>query len=102
MIFINKENKTKNPIFFIENLNEDKYVKIHEILTRDLKCEVVSETIPHILVDYARDGIIFRHVEDDMIGSYFTSHKRKKESKEYYEKLERVLTELVAKLNMLR
>jgi len=92
-------------VFCIEGVNEKTAYKIISFyLTEHLRCDVFehevfeyAECIPTVL---KKDGIFFRYDPfDSMMGIHFCSPDNKKMSDEYYDKLEKIVQELVNALN---
>jgi len=94
-------NDAKEIIFCLQNINKDKAYEnnvIPEYLTKHLNCEEIPQPY-NLQIKFKRDGITFLYIPDDFIGSYFSSENHQMESNEYYDKLEKVVQELVEVLN---
>ena len=89
-------------LFFIEGIDEEKdnsHTIVWEYLKIKLGCKAEHPTTIEWLIDFSRDGMIFRCILAGMLGMYFCSPNQKRESQEYYEKLEKIVKELVEALN---
>ena len=89
-------------LFGLNEENENSYEIIGRYLKEHLACEVIacSNFVVDFIVDYKKDDIIFRFIYEEGYEIFeFCSHNRKQEPPEYYEKLEKIVQELVNVLN---